>query len=364
MKIKRALLSLALTTALLLTAMPINAASFEDGVGKDEIPYGEFSQEGFTPYKYTSFNMMTEDEAAAASVPEGYEGYVMKLTGGSGGIGIALDLRDVRTVDIISITFRVYCPAGTKNNGVRLTNTSTDTWLMLADPGATEEWVEVKYTDIDKLDDGNGFCKYTTFVIRFDGVSNAVVYIDSIDVKLRDPDTVPPIITYNGEGEINTSEGKKFVPDLTVYDAYYGINITPEYIWSNGALDADGNLVKGKHTCVVRATDDAGNSSEITLAVNVEERDTEAPVLSWSPDDVYAMVGALPVLDITATDDRDKVTPVIVWSEGALDERGRLTEGEHTLTITAADLTGNSVEHVVNFHVSKERPKPQNLVEE
>ena len=363
MKMNRAFLTFVLIIALLITAIPVNAASFEDGVGKDEIPYGEFSEEGFTPYKYTSFNMMTEDEAVAAGVPEGYEGYVLGLTGGSSGVGVALDLHEFRIKDVISITFRVYCPAGTKNNGVRLTNTSTDTWLMLADPGATEEWVEVVYTDINKLDDGNGFCKYTTFVIRYDGAGGAV-YIDAIDVKLRDPDTVPPVITYNGESEINTSEGKKFVPDLTAYDAYYGINITPEYIWSDGAVDADGNLLKGTHTCVVRATDDAGNSSEITLTVNVEERDKEAPVLNWTPDDVSAMAGALPILDITATDNRDSVTPVIVWSEGALDGRGKLTEGEHTLTITATDLTGNSVEHVVNFHVSKNRPTPQNLVEE
>ena len=80
---------------------------------------------------------MTVDEAKAAGVPEGYSGYVLKLTAASGGAGIGLDLSRYRVKDIEKITFRVYCPASTKSDGVRLTNYSTNTWLMLANPGAT-----------------------------------------------------------------------------------------------------------------------------------------------------------------------------------------------------------------------------------
>ena len=53
-------------------------------------------------------------------------------------------------------------------------------------------------------------------------------------------------------------------------------------------------------------------------------------------------------LDLTAIDDHDgDVEVVMTWSEGALDSRGRLTEGEHTLTITAVDETGNKTEKVI-----------------
>lgn len=361
----RIVLSLTLIIALLLAVTPVNAATFEEGVGKDEIPYGDFdSDKGASPYRYTGFDMMTEAEADAAGVPKGYEGYVLKLTGGSGGMGIALDFRNVRVQDVERITFRVYCPDGTKSNGVRLTDTEADHWIMLADPGATEQWVDVVLEDVSKLDDGNGYCKYTTLCFRYEGLTSAVAYIDAITVKLRDPDTTPPVIIYNGATEINTTEGREFVIDLKAHDDYSDVDITPEYIWSDGALDADRKLIKGKHTCTVKATDEAGNSSEIKLTVNVEERDDIAPVISWTPTDVYAMAGALPLLDIIATDNKDSIDPQEVWSDGALDTRGRLAAGEHTLTITATDLTGNETTHTVKFHVSKDRPSVGTLVEE
>lgn len=373
MKIKRIILSMILVVALLFTVTPINAATFDDGVGKDEIPYGEFG-DGFTPYKYIGFDMMTETEAAEANVPAGYEGYVLKLTGAASGVGVALDLKDIRVADIETITFRIYCPDGTKSNGVRLTNTDKDTWIMLAAPGATKQWVEVvlgngqNFNTSDKsfkvFDDGTGYCKDTNFCIRYDGLSQGVVYIDAITVKLRDPDTTPPVITYNGATEINTTEGREFIIDLKAHDAYYDVDIVPEYIWSDGALDADGKLAKGNHTCTVKATDEAGNSSEIKLTVNVEERDDIAPVISWTPTDVYAMVGALPLFEITADDNRDEIVPVLVWSDGALDSRGRLLEGEHTLIVTATDFTGNETVHTIKIHVGAERPTVGELVQE
>jgi len=41
----------------------------------------------------------------------------------------------------------------------------------------------------------------------------------------------------------------------------------------------------------------------------------------------------------------------LTWSEGALDNRGRLTEGEHILTITATDTTGNTTQKTVKVVV-------------
>lgn len=357
-------ISLILSILLLLNAMPfviyaenapepsaeneaVNIEAF-----KEEIPYGEFGN-SYKPYTYTGLTMLDENSAEAAGVPEGYTGYVLKLEGAANGMGIGLDLHKYKIKDIESITFRVWCPAETKSDGVRLTNTETNTWIMLANPGATEEWVEVVLSkesnfntstkDFSVMDDGNGFVKDINFCFRYNA-SSAVAYIDSITVKLRDPDTVPPVITYSGETVIDTTEGKDFSLDVKAYDEYDG-DITPEYIWSDGALDTDGKLTVGEHTCTVKATDEAGNSSEITVTVKVGAKDTVAPELDLGglPEDIVAFTGSKPVFNITATDNCDEVAVEQIWSDGALDSRGRLTEGEHILTVRSEDMTGNYV---------------------
>lgn len=360
MKIK--LFTLVLALALIIVSIPIYAADLEDGDCKDEIPYGEFGN-SYKPYTYTSMTIYNEDEAKAAGVPEGYTGYVMKLEGAASGIGIGLDLHKYKTNDIESITFRVWCPAETKSDGVRLTNTETNSWIMLADPGANEEWVEVVLSkgnnfntspaDFSVMDDGNGYVKDMNFCFRYNA-NSAVAYIDHITVKLRDPDTVPPVIAYDGDTAINTTAGKVFTLDgASAYDEYDNAIIQPEYIYSEGAIDENGLLLEGEHTCAVRFTDAAGNSSEINLTLKVEAKDVTAPTLSWTVEKLFANVGMRPMLNITATDDRDgEVDVVLTWSDGTLDPRGRFLAGEHTLTITASDKTGNTVEKVIPIIVT------------
>ena len=80
----KTILSFALSLLLVISSLPVYSASFEDGVGKDEIPYGPFDN---AQYKYQTFNMMTAAEAKAAGVPDGYSGNVLKLTAGGGAGG-------------------------------------------------------------------------------------------------------------------------------------------------------------------------------------------------------------------------------------------------------------------------------------
>lgn len=359
---KKLFIVILLIASFMLAALPVSSADFDAGVGKEEIPYGEFAQG--SGYRYTTFNMMTEDEAKANGVPEGYSGYVLELNAKNGsGVGIGLDLTKYRVADIESITFRVYCPAGTKNNGVRIGNSSADSWIMLANPGANEEWVEVVLSEasnfntsqksFEVFDDGTGYCKRVNFCFRFDGNSDATAYIDHITVKLRDPDTKAPVISYDGETDIKTTAGKIFTVDATAYDEYDKTDIEPEYIFSEGAVDANGLLLEGQHTCTVKFTDFSGNSSTIELTLSVEPKDVTAPVLSWTAEKLYADNGMMPILNITATDDRDgDVNVALIWSEGAL-YRGKLVTGEHTLTLIAEDSTGNKVEKIIPVTVTE-----------
>lgn len=361
---RRILLSLVLILSILLSSVTVYAATYADGVGKEEIPYGEFDNKN-TAYRYKTFDMMTEDEARAAGVPEGFSGHVLKIVGESSGVGIGLDLSEYRAKDIEKITFRVWCPKGTKSNGVRLTNKSNSSWMMLADPGKVEQWVEVVLDEtsnfetseksFDAFDRGDGFCKTVNFCIRYDG-GDGIAYIDSITVELKAPDTIAPVITYDGGNVIETTAGRAFQVNATAYDEYYDAEIEPEYIFSEGAVDQDGLLREGEHSCTVRFTDPAGNFSELKLSLKVAPKDTEAPVLSWAPDKIYANSGMMPMFNVTAIDDRDgEVKVTVVWSEGAI-YRGKLCAGNHTLTITASDETGNKTEKVIPVTVSGELP--------
>lgn len=361
---KRIAVSFILAIILAFTSVAVYAAPFNSGVGKDEIPYGEFDENN-TAYRYNSFDMMTEEEAKAAGVPEGFSGYVLKLKGEGSGVGIGLDLSKYRVKDIEKITFRIWCPKGTKSNGVRLTNTGASSWMMLADPGEVEQWVEVVLDEtvnfntseksFDSFDRGDGYCKTVNFCIRYDG-GDGIAYIDSIAVELKAPDTVAPVITYNGGNVIETTAGRELSVDISAYDAYDEASIEPQYIFSEGAVDANGLLVEGEHTCTVRFSDFVGNASEIKLNVKVAPKDVTAPTLSWAPEKLYANDGMMPIIDITATDDRDgELEVVLTWSEGAI-YRGKLCNGNHTLTVTAVDETGNKTEKVIPVIVTSGIP--------
>ena len=361
---KKIIISFVLAIILAFTSVAVYAAPFDSGVGKDEIPYGEFGDKN-TAYRYKTFDMMTEEEARAAGVPEGFSGHVLKIVGEGSGVGIGLDLSEYRVKDIEKITFRVWCPKGTKSNGVRLTNTSNSSWMMLADPGKVEQWVDVVLDEtsnfetseksFDAFDRGDGFCKTVNFCIRYDG-GDGIAYIDSITVELKAPDTVAPVITYNGGNVIETTAGRELQINATAHDEYYGMDIEPEYIFSEGAVDKDGLLLEGEHSCTVRFTDPAGNFSELKLSLKVAPKDTTAPTLSWAPEKLYATEGMMPIIDVTAIDDRDgEVEVVLTWSEGAI-YRGKLCVGNHTLTVTAVDETGNKTEKVIPVTVTSEIP--------
>lgn len=361
---KKTLLSLVLVLLLMFSVTSAYAAGFDAGVGKDEIPYGAFG-EANTAYKYDSFDMMTEDEARAAGVPDGYSGYVLKLVGTGSGAGIGLDLSQYRVKDIEKITFRVWCPAGTKSNGVRLTDHSNASWIMLANPGATEQWVDVVLDEdsnfntsaksFDVFDDGTGYGKTVNFCIRYDG-GDGIVFIDSITVERKAPDTVAPVITYGGDNVIETTAGRELAIDAVAYDAYDDAEIQPEYVFSEGAVDENGFLLEGEHSCTVKFTDFAGNTSELALTLKVTPKDVTAPVLSWAPEKLYANNGMMPLIDITASDDHDgEVEVEMTWSEGAI-YRGRLRAGNHTLTVTAVDGTGNKTEKIIPVIVTSGLP--------
>ena len=347
---KTRILTVFVTLAMLLCMIPAaTAADFDAGVGKDEIPYGA-KNPNVQAYDYVNFDMLTASEAAAAGVPAGYTGnYVLALTGAENhGAGFMLD-NPVPFAGVVSVTFRVWCPDDVKE--FRLTDCKGTDWITRIVP-EKNNWIEITFSptsdnyynnhSFDDLCDFDATFKPVNVCFRFiDYAPETTVYIDSITFETCEPDTVPPVITYEGETEITTSAGKPFVLDVSAFDEYEQRNIAVSYNWSAGALTADGKLVEGDHTCTVTATDLSGNRASLTLTVHVKAPDTEAPVINFEPNLIRVPAGTVNMFTVEATDNYDDVTAVLSWSEGTLDARGCFTAGSHILTITATDLTGN-----------------------
>ena len=109
----------------------------------------------------------------------------------------------------------------------------------------------------------------------------------------------------------------------------------------------------------MKFSDLGGNTAELVIYLKVGPKDTAAPVLSWAPEKIYASEGMMPSLAVTAMDDPEgEVEVTFIWSEGAL-YKGKLCSGNHTLTITAVDQTGNKAEKVIPVIVSDYAPPTQ-----
>ncbi len=341
-------------------SLPIISAATDSAV-YDSIPYRE-SIEGVTAYGYDAIEELTSAQASEKSLPEGYEGKVLALTANSGSaVGITLDIAKDRIAvcDIESITFRVLCTENVRE--VRITDSAGSDWIMRHDEIKPGEWMDVtlfadgrgfeKGKGISDLQDENGYFKDVNFGFRFRDSQRAVVYIDKMEIIFREPDNAAPVIDYKGDTVINTTEKKLFTADVSAFDEYENREIEVEYIFSEGALDDDGRLVFGTHKCILRAVDSSGNAAEIELTLNVGEGDRTAPTIDWAPDKISAKEGMRPVFNVTAEDDCDEVEVKMVYSDGALDERGRFKSGQHTLTLTAEDLSGNKTEKVIYIFV-------------
>ena len=115
MKIKR-IIAFIIT----LSVMPLYAlASPSSSDVRDEIPYVKHDSQ-ISAYTFNKMEVYTESDAPD-SVPSGFTGYVMKLTGTNSSSGITVDFsdREIPMSIIKSLRMRVYYPSVTKE--VRIT---------------------------------------------------------------------------------------------------------------------------------------------------------------------------------------------------------------------------------------------------
>ncbi len=92
-----------------------------------------------------------------------------------------------------------------------------------------------------------------------------------------------------------------------------------------------------------------------SIKLEAVEMDNTPPVINLTRGVFNVSEGSYPI-EITATDDSGNCDFTYVWSDGALDERGRLKAGMHTCVVTASDASDNETNVTVTYNVTREAP--------
>lgn len=313
-------------------------------------------------YGSSAVNTYTAAEAAAKGIPAGYENEVLEVISLNNNVsnGIILDFsaEEIPVGMINSIEFRVYVGVSDKNTGnypqLRIPDPSgSGAWVYQKNEALPAgEWTTFTLTTASHLEylcqDG----KLAAFELSMRSNGHVDFYIDSITCALK-----APVINYTGEDPIFVSLGKSMYVPATATDAA-GNPLDLEYIWEDGVeLNANGTPTQlGTYTLTLKAVDSYGGVTIKEVQVLVEEGDNVAPEIALNFTEVKTMVGTVPMLSVSATDNNGAVTLTKTWSDGALDKKGGLTAGTHTWTITAIDKFANKTTKTVTFIVTEEEP--------
>lgn len=85
--------------------------------------------------------------------------------------------------------------------------------------------------------------------------------------------------------------------------------------------------------------------------------DDEAPVIKVEVSEFEVAAGSYPAENaFVVTDNSGEFKVSVAWSEGALDDLGRLTVGRHVCTITASDYDDNVATATITYVVNEEQP--------
>ncbi len=384
MKAKRFLSLLVSLTLLLSVRLPIFEAHATTPSTSDfDCLYkaGEIDRNtNLIHYGSSSVIRYSEEEAVQKGIPEGFTNEVLEVVGinNAASKGVFLDFSSyaISQKYIESIVFRVYVGADDNPSDgypeLRIpTPYAVNSWTMRYKMNdLTDQWVNVELKPTERMAECVEFATICTdgYLDKFElavrhNKAGSVFYIDSIAINYLENNA--PVITYNGEDHVTVAQGQALNFDVSAHDDFDG-DVEIEYVWGDPSkLDENGNPLPGEHTLTFTATDSLGKSSTLTISVTVIEPDLNAPEFSVPTDKIYVRTGTTPLINVSATDDVDGDVEVVqTWSEGALDEKGRLTEGVHVLTLTATDSSNNSTVKAITFYVSENGNYFDNVVDE
>lgn len=331
----------------------------------------------YVAYGSSAVLMYTAEDAAAANVPTGYSGQVLEVQPIpryiSGGVLLDFSEQNILIDLVDSLEFRIYIPENPANTGSRPQARIAEPFSIgsrwIYQPGGTPtpqgEWTTVtvaKTSSFSTLADEDGeLCKFEFSVRSMVAIS---FYIDEIKVNVKADDGIAPEIRYDGADTIYTNEGATLNLTATAYDVGEAREVTVTYEWNKMPFDGNGKLVQGTYVLTMTARDYYKNTSTRTVTLVVREADREAPAIELNTTEMYATIGTIPVITIKATDNSGSAQVTQTWSDGALDARGALTLGTHTLSVTATDPSGNTTKKTVIVYVTTEEKLGDNVVDE
>lgn len=223
--------------------------------------------------------VVSKENASLKGVPEGFTSdSVLIASSEKSSFDMSFDFSSLRykRKHISGVSFRLYMEKNAADNEIYPDLRIPDGkggWIFRQAIGTkTGQWITVPLTSdaIDKLCPDGVLGKFV-FGVRANGV--AKMYIDSVDVETLPPDTVAPVIDA-AVTRFKITEGTYPTLDyITVTDDSGAFDVT--YTWSEGALDFNGRLNAGNHTCTITATDGWDNETTVVIYYEVE---TETPV--------------------------------------------------------------------------------------
>ena len=187
--------------------------------------------------------------------------------------------------------------------------------------------------------------KVGTYTVIFTATdTNGNTATEKREFKVKD--TTAPVITPSEENMYEMEvygEKPKFKATATDnYDDYVEVEIT----------DDINEKVVGTYTVTFTATDTNGNVATVTKEFKV--KDTTAPVITLSKDNVYEMeaFGEKPEFKATATDNYDNNIEVEIT-----DDINEKVVGTYTVTFKATDSNNNTQKIEKKFNVMKAKPE-------
>lgn len=236
--------------------------------------------EGVNVYGGCNLSVIASEKAAAAGVPDGFTGNVLKMSNADkpGQTDMALDFSalNYKRKFITGLSFRIYI-VGTASDNAKHPEFripypgKPDNWVVGGGLGAnkTDEWITVSLTP-DQLDKIciDGYLKTVAVCLRTNAATT--MYIDKIELTTIEFEHEPPVISAPvtefkvTEGAYPVSTDK--IATVTDNSGEYFVS----YEWSEGALDDLGRLRKGTHTCKVIATDRCDNVATLDITYIVE----------------------------------------------------------------------------------------------
>lgn len=316
--------------------------------------------------------------AQTNNVPSGYEGAVLKM-GGNTNVAVNFDFAaSMIPLSLVeNIKFKVYVSGSPNGNypefrlqAPNYSDRRLDMWPYVNNGGAggyslidnMNQWreLDVNYSTIsgskkwDNFSDQNDGTLLGQFNLYFrTNDTTNTLYIDSVSVELKANDGVGPVIDFNKDTLTIPVNSKPVLPTIA-FDGQDNRNVEVTYVWdSMPAMDASGRITEqGTYNLTLKAEDYFHNVTQKSVTIVVGAADLEGPDINIPFSTITLPAGTIFNLDVSGyITDEYEFTYTAVYSSGTMDELNRLLAGDHTLTITAEDYSGNISQKIITIYV-------------